>query len=94
MRLYFLDPVYTYKRTILGQFGGADQGGDIEDVSGADWEATSTPGHAAGAAAQCCPLVRVVVVVAGWVQRQVAVHILHALAVTLRGQCEGVIATQ
>lgn len=32
----FLDPLYTSKPTILGQFGGANQGGDDEAVSGAD----------------------------------------------------------
>lgn len=50
--------------TILGEFGGADQGGDSEGVSGADRQA-STAGHAAGTAAQCCPLVGVTVRVAG-----------------------------
>lgn len=76
--------------TILGEFGGADQGGDAEAVSRADWEA-STPWHAAGAAAQRCHLMEVSMVVASRGQWQVAVHIFHTLAVTLRGQYEGVI---
>ncbi len=76
----------TYTPTILREFGGADQCGDGEAVSWADWQAASTPRHAAGAAAQRCHLVGVAVVVAGRGQWQVAVHILHALAVTLREQ--------
>lgn len=55
-------------RTVLGEFGGAHQGGDAEAVSGADRQ-TPTAGHAAGAAAQCCPLADVAVVVAGRLQR-------------------------
>ena len=78
------------KPTILGEFGGADQCGDSEAVSGADRQASPTTRQSAGAAAQCCRLVGVTVVVAGRGQRQVGVHILHALAVTLRGECTGV----
>lgn len=81
----------THTPTILGEFGGADQGGDAEAVSRADWQASSTPGHAVGVAAQRLHLVGVAMLVAGRGQRQVAVHIFHALAVTLRGQREGVI---
>lgn len=69
--------------TVLGEFGGADQGGDGEAVPGADRQAPPAAGHAAGAAAQRHALVRVAVVVAGGGQRQVAAHVLHALAVTL-----------
>lgn len=69
--------------TVLGEFGGADQGGDGEAVPGADRQASPAAGHAAGAAAQRHALVRFAVVVAGGGQRQVAAHVLHALAVTL-----------
>lgn len=73
--------------TILGQLSGAHQSGDSEAVSGADRETPSASGHAAGAAVQASRRsVGVAVVLAGGGQRQVAVHLLHALAVTLRGQ--------
>lgn len=76
--------------TILSEFGRADQCGDGEAVSRADWQAASTPRHAAGAAAQPCPLVEVAVLVAGGGQWQVAVHILHTLAVTLKERNKGI----
>lgn len=85
---------YTCKPTILGQFGGADQRGDGEAVPGTDREASSAPGHAAGAAAQRHPLVRVTVVVSGRLQRQVAAHVFHTLAVALRRQHGRVISRQ
>lgn len=69
--------------TVLGEFGGADQGGDGEAVPGADRQASPAAGHAAGAAAQRHALVRVPVVVPGGGQRQVAAHVLHAPAVAL-----------
>lgn len=76
-----------FQLTILGQFCGADQSGDSEAVSGADRKSSSASGQAAGAAAQTSwRSVGVVVVVAGWVLGQVAVDILHSLAVTLNGQ--------
>lgn len=42
----------THTPTILCKLGGTDQGGDGEAVSRADRQASSTPGHVAGAAAQ------------------------------------------
>lgn len=75
------------KPTILGQFSGADQSGDRETVSGADWKTSSTSRHTTGAAAQTSWWsVGVVVVVAAWVKGQVAVDILHTFTVTLKGQ--------
>lgn len=74
-----------FKPTILGQFSGADQSRDSEAVSRADRKTSS--GHGAGAAAQTSwRSVGVVVVLAGWLQGQVAVDILHTLAVTLNRQ--------
>lgn len=69
--------------TVLSELGGADQGGDGEAVPGADRQGSAAARHAAGAAAQRHALVRVTVVVPGGGQRQVAAHVLHALAVAL-----------
>lgn len=52
-------------RTILGEFSGAHQGGDGEAVSRAHRQASSTPRHAARAAAQRLDLLGVTVMVAG-----------------------------
>lgn len=75
--------------TVLGEFGGTDQGGDGEAVSGTDRQASPAPRHAAGAAAQQHALMRVAVVIPGGGQRQVAAHVLHAFAVTLGRSRQG-----
>lgn len=69
--------------TILGEFSGADEGGDGETVPGAYRQASPAPRHAAGAAVQPCPLVGVAEMVTGRRQGQVGVHVFHAFAVTL-----------
>lgn len=74
-------------RTVLGEFGGADEGGDGEAVSVACRQASPTRRQAAAAAVQTCPLVGVAEMVTGRRQGQVAVHIFHAFAVTLMRQC-------
>lgn len=75
----FVPPTHTHTHTVLSEFGGADERGDGERVSGADRQ----PAHTAGAAHQRRPLVTVGVTALRR-QGQIGADFLHTLTVTLQ----------